>query len=260
MVLALPSLSSSSSMLSTVDSGLSTLRSTQTRLQLALGHQQLFLAGARLVDVDRREDALVHQLAVEMDLAVAGALELLEDDVVHAAAGVDQRGGDDRQRAALLDVAGGAEEALRPVQRVGVDAARQHLARGRLHGVVGARQAGDRVEQDDHVLLVLDQALGLLDHHLGDLHVAGGGLVEGRGDHLALHRALHVGDLFRALVDQQHDQHHLGVVLGHRVRDRLQQHGLAGARRRHDQRALALAHRGRPGPSRATTCRRRLRA
>ena len=37
--------------------------------------------------------------------------------------------------------------------------------------VVGARQPGDRVEQDDDVPLVLDQALGLLDDHLGDLDV-----------------------------------------------------------------------------------------
>jgi hypothetical protein len=31
-------------------------------------------------------------------------------------------------------------------------------------------------------------------HHLGDLDVPHGRLIEGRGDHLALHRALHVGD------------------------------------------------------------------
>jgi hypothetical protein len=73
-------------------------------------------------------------------------------------------------------------------------------------GVVGAAQAGDRVEQDDDVALVLDQALGLFDHHFGDLHVARGGFVEGRGDNLALHAALHVGDFLGALVDQQHDQ------------------------------------------------------
>ena len=47
-------------------------------------------------------------------------------------------------------------------------------------GVVGAGQAGDRVEQDHDVPLVLDQALGLLDHHLGHLDVARGRLVEGR--------------------------------------------------------------------------------
>ena len=110
--------------------------------------------------------------------------------------------------------------------------------------VVGAGQAGDRVEQDHHVALVLDQALGLLDHHLRDLHVAGGGLVEGGGDHLALHRALHVRHLLGPLVDEQHDEDHLGVVGRDRVGDVLQDHGLAGAGGGHDQAALALALRG----------------
>ncbi len=73
-------------------------------------------------------DALVGDLAVEDDFRVTGALELFEDHFVHAAAGVDQRGGDDGQRAAFLDVAGRTEEALRPLQRVGVDTAGQHLA------------------------------------------------------------------------------------------------------------------------------------
>jgi hypothetical protein len=68
------------------------------------------------------------------------------------------------------------------LQGVGVDAAGEHLAGARHHGVVGAGQAGDGVEQDDHVLLVLDEALGLLDHHFGDLHVAGGRLVERADD------------------------------------------------------------------------------
>ena len=71
---------------------------------------------------------LVGHFPVEHDFRVTGALELLEDHLVHAAAGVDQGGGDDGERAALLDVARGAEEALRPLQRVGVDAAGQHLA------------------------------------------------------------------------------------------------------------------------------------
>ena len=97
------------------------------------------------------------------------------------------------------------------------------------------------VEQDDDVLLVLDQALGLLDHHLGDLDVAAGRLVEGRGDDLALHRALHVGDFLGPLVDQQHDQEDLGMVVGDRPGDVLEEHRLAGARRRDDQGALALA-------------------
>ena len=83
-----------------------------------------------------------------------------------------------RQRAALFDIAGGAEEALGLVERVGIHAAGEDLARVRLHGVVGARQARDRVEQDDHVALVLDHAPGLLDHHLRHLHVPLGRLIE----------------------------------------------------------------------------------
>ncbi len=99
------------------------------------------------------------------------------------------------------------------------------------------------VEQDDDVLLVLDQALGLLDHHFGDLDVALGGLVEGRGNDLAVDRALHVGDFLRPLVDQQDDQDHFGIIVGDRAGDVLQKHGLAGPWRRNDQRALALAER-----------------
>ena len=48
-----------------------------------------------------------------MDFHVAGAFELFEDDVIHARAGVDQGGGDDRQRAPFFDVTRGTEEALR---------------------------------------------------------------------------------------------------------------------------------------------------
>src|SRR5262245_2215437 len=68
-------------------------------------------------------------------------------------------------------------------------------------GVVRARETGDRIAEDEDVLLVLDKALRLLDDHVGDLHVALGGLVERGRNHLAVHRPLHVGHLFGALVD-----------------------------------------------------------
>jgi hypothetical protein len=85
--------------------------------------------------------------------------------------------------------------------------------------VVGAAQAGDRVEQHDDVVAQLDEALGALDGELGDRRVVLGGTVEGRGDDLALHRALHVGDLFGALVDEHDHEVHLGVVDRDRVGD-----------------------------------------
>ena len=113
--------------------------------------EQLLAAGARAEHVDGREDALLRQLAVEAQLHVAGALELLVDHVVHARAGLDQAGGDDRQAAAFLDVAGGAEEALGRVEGDRVHAAGERLARCGHGEVIGARQAGDRVQQDDDV-------------------------------------------------------------------------------------------------------------
>ena len=100
------------------------------------------------------------------------------------------------------------------------------------------------VQQDHDVTLVLDQALGLLQHHFGHLDVTRGGFVEGGADHLALHAARHVGDFLGPLIDQQHDQEDLGVVGGDGGGDVLQHHGLAGAGRRDDQGALALADRG----------------
>src|SRR5215210_8771320 len=81
---------------------------------LGLGrlHEQLFLARRGVLDVDGRVDPAVRQLAVEPQLHVARALELLEDDLVHPAAGLDQRCREDRERAAVLDVARRPEELL----------------------------------------------------------------------------------------------------------------------------------------------------
>ncbi|KAG1387165.1 hypothetical protein G6F59_016527 [Rhizopus arrhizus] len=83
--------------------------------------QQVFAAGARTVDVDGREHALFSNATAQVHFAVAGALELFVDHLVHLRAGVDQRGGDDGQAAAFFHIARGTEEALRAVQGVGVD-------------------------------------------------------------------------------------------------------------------------------------------
>ena len=67
--------------------------------------------------------------------------------------------------------------------------------------------------------------LGLVEHHLGHLHVARRLLVEGRSDHLGLRIAGYLGHL-RTLVDQQHDDVDLGMVVGDGVDDRLHEHRL----------------------------------
>ena len=67
--------------------------------------------------------------------------------------------------------------------------------------------------------------------------------IEGRGHDLALNGALHIGDLFRTLVDEQADEVHLGVVDRDGLADLLKDRCLAGLGRRHDQATLALADR-----------------
>ena len=90
---------------------------------------------------------------------------------------------------------------------------------------------------------MLDEAFRLLDDHLGNLHVTRCRFVKSRRNDFAFDRALHVRDFFRPLVDQQHDQRDLGMVVGDRIRDRLQNHRLAGTRRRDDESSLPLANR-----------------
>ena len=127
------------------------------------------------------------------------------------------------------------------VERDGVDAAGERPAGRRQGQVVGARQARDGVQQDDHVAAGLDLALGDLERHLGHPGVVLGRLVEGGADDLALDRAAHVGDLLRALADERDHEQDLRVVGGDAVGDALEQHRLAGLGRADDERALALA-------------------
>ena len=203
------------------------------------GEEQLLLPRAGSVDVDGGEDAPVGEASVEDDLHVAGALEL-EDHLVHLRAGLDERGAEDGEGAAVLDVPSRAEEALGEGQRRGLEAAGEELAvAGRLD-VRRAREARDRVQEHDDVLAGLDQVLGLLHHHLGHLDVAGGGLVEGRGDDLDVRPFDGAGvDLLGALVDEQDDQLRVGLGVHDRLGEHVQQHRLARARRRDDQAALS---------------------
>src|SRR5699024_9705344 len=210
-------------------------------LRLFGGHEHLFATGARGVDVDGREDALVRELAAQAQLHIAGSLELLEDDLVHLRAGLDQRRGEDGQRTAALDIACGTEELLRRVQRIRVDTAGEDAAGGRLGDVVGTPEAGDVVKQDDDVRAHLDQTLGALDGEFGDRRVIVGRAIEGRRDHLALDGTLHVRDFLGTFIDEDDHEVRFGVVLGDRVRDLLHDGGLTGLRGRDDETALALA-------------------
>ena len=207
-------------------------------------HEHFFAAGAAAGDVDGRPNAAVDEAAIENDFLIAGAFEFLEDHFVHFAAGIDQRGGDDRERAAVFDAAGGAEKALWALHGVGVDAAGEDFAGVGALGVPGAGQAGDGIEEDHDVAAVFDHSLGFFDDHFAHLHVAGGGFVERGADDLAVGAfdlPLHVGDFFGPLVDEQHDHVGVGVVRENGLGHFLEQDGFAGAGWADDETTLAEA-------------------
>src|ERR687898_557436 len=59
--------------------------------QRLLTQQQLLTAGGARHEIDGREDSPLCQLSAQHQLAVAGSLELLENHLIHLAAGIDQR-------------------------------------------------------------------------------------------------------------------------------------------------------------------------
>ncbi len=75
-----------------------------------------------------------------------------------------------------------------------------------LQVVVAAGEAGDGVEQDDHVPAELDEALGAVADDLGQLRVALRAFVESGAVDFAIHRALEIGHFLRALIDKQQDE------------------------------------------------------
>ena len=105
--------------------------------------QQVVATSARRHNVDRGEDALVAELAVELQLHVAGTLEFLKDHLVHLAASLNEGCGDDGETASVLNVARSAKEALGTLQGIGVNTTTQNLATGRSDCIVGASQASD---------------------------------------------------------------------------------------------------------------------
>ena len=123
-----------------------------------------------------------------------------------------------------------------------VEAARQHLARRGGYGVVGARQPRDRVEQDDDVA---GRARPAVWPSRSPSRPPARGAAPARRTSSEMtspstERCMSVTSSGRSSISST-IRKHLGVVLGDRLRDALQQHRLAGARRRDDQAALPLA-------------------
>ena len=72
-----------------------------------------------------------------------------------------------------------------------------------MHAVVGAGDAGERVQEDDHILASFDHAAASLHHETGEPDVGFEVLIVGRGNNFRLHGALKIGDFLGAFVDEE---------------------------------------------------------
>src|SRR3546814_12091727 len=91
-------------------------------LEQVRAYQELFAAGAGLVEIDGRIYALLGQAAFKMNLGIAGAFEFFVYDFVHATAGFAARRADNGQRAAIFQVSCRAKKQLWALQRLWGDA------------------------------------------------------------------------------------------------------------------------------------------
>ena len=153
----------------------------------------------------------LRQSAVQMQLHVARALELLVDHVVHAAAGIDKAGGDDGEAAALFRIACGAKETLRRIQRNRINAAGEGTTAGRHPQVVRAGQPGEAVQEDDYVLAAFTNRFARSSAISATRIWSSTGSSKGGADDFAPDGALHIRYLFWTLANQT--DHELDVTV-----------------------------------------------
>src|SRR5690554_362490 len=223
--------------------GVQQLTQNPHTLNIRFCHQQIFTARARATNIDGRIHTLLRNFAIKVDFHVTCALELFVDHFVHFGTRAHQSRRKNGQAATLFYITGRTKEALRLFQRVGIHTTGQHLARRWNHRVVSTSKTSNGIQQDNHIFLMLNQTLGLLDDHFSNLNVTRRRLIKGGGNHFAAHGALHFSDLFRTLINQQNDDVALRMIARNRLRNALHQQGFTSLRWRYNQTTLTLTDR-----------------
>ena len=113
-------------------------------LELAPVEQEILAARTRFIEIDGGENALLSHVAVEMELHISGALELLEYHIIHAAARLYQGCREYGNGTALLKIASCAEKFLGLVKSRGVETSAESPAARRLDKIVRPCELRDR--------------------------------------------------------------------------------------------------------------------
>src|SRR5699024_10348206 len=114
--------------------------------------QKFFLPCTGAPDIDCRIDAALTHIPVQMEFHVSVPFEFLIDDVIHAASGIHECCGQDRQASTRFDVTRGTEEMFRTVQACGIQSAGECPAARRNHQVICTGKPCDGIHQDNNIL------------------------------------------------------------------------------------------------------------
>ena len=216
-------------------------------LHLVRREKQLFATGAALKNVHGRVDVLLGDLAVEDQFHVAGAFEFLENQIVGAAVGLNERSAHDGEAAGFAGVAGAGEHAPRAFQGTGVHTAGEAALAAAVaaDGVVeSAGQSRDGIQQHEDMLAGFDEAAGALHGEGGDANVlARIAVVVAGHDFGPGYGAGNFRHFLRSLVHEEDDQFDVRIVVPHSFRDVLEDGRLPRTRRCYDQSALSATDR-----------------
>src|SRR5689334_12775930 len=117
-----------------------------------LAREKFFLsARAALRDVDGGEKTAIRMLPVENQFHVSSPFELLQDQLVHARSGIDQRGGNDRKRSAFFDLARCSEHLARNFQGARINTAGHRATATAMHAVVSTGHTCNGVKQNKNI-------------------------------------------------------------------------------------------------------------
>lgn len=143
-------------------------------VQHVLGHDELLAAGAGAEDIDRGEEILLGDAAIEHELHVAGAFKLLEDKFICLGVCLHEGSCEDGEGAGSLRIAGSGKETARHFQgtsddTAGLVATTAALALAATSAaittatIIGTGESGDGVHEQEDVLTSFNKALGSLD-------------------------------------------------------------------------------------------------
>ena len=201
-----------------------------------LGREKLFFpACPGFGDIERRPDTAVCQPPVEDQFHVTSSLELLEDQLIHTASGINESGTDNRQGPPSLVHPGRRENLFGDIHRFDVNPA-AHRTAGIPHPFVECTgQTGDRVEEKENILPLFGEAFAPFGDKLRYPDMTFKIAVQAARHNLSTgNRTPEICNLLWTFINQKNDDVDIRIIGDDRLTDLLEENRFSGSRRKRE--------------------------